>query len=123
MGKHGAKPGGAGTVSRRRRRSGKPIPKLSNRLRERLMKEVRGAVGAQVRILPVQRMKSARWRLALSKLERATERFGIMAEFFEFLWRQKLWWMMPMFGLIFLFGLLLILGQSTALAPFIYTLF
>jgi hypothetical protein len=59
----------------------------------------------------------------LSKLERATERFGIMAEFFDFLWRQKLWWMMPMFGLIFLFGLLLILGQSTALAPFIYTLF
>jgi len=46
-----------------------------------------------------------------------------MAEFFDFLWRQKLWWMMPMFGLIFLFGLLLVLGQSTALAPFIYTLF
>ena len=59
----------------------------------------------------------------VSKLERARERVGIMAEFFEFLWRQKLWWMMPMFGLIFLFGLLLILGQSSALAPFIYTLF
>ena len=46
-----------------------------------------------------------------------------MAEFFEFLWRQKLWWMMPMFGIIFLFGILLVLGQSSALAPFIYTLF
>jgi hypothetical protein len=31
--------------------------------------------------------------------------------------------MMPMFFIIFLFGLLLILGQSSALAPFIYTIF
>ena len=59
----------------------------------------------------------------MSRLERATERFGIMTEFFEFLWRQKLWWMMPMFFVIFIFGLLLILGQTSALAPFIYTLF
>ena len=59
----------------------------------------------------------------MSKLERATERFGIMTEFFEYLWRQKLWWMMPMFVVIFLFGLLLIVGQTSALAPFIYTLF
>jgi hypothetical protein len=60
---------------------------------------------------------------SMSKLERATQRIGIMGEFFEFLWRQKLWWMMPMFGVLFLFGLLLVLGQSSALAPFIYTLF
>jgi len=59
----------------------------------------------------------------MSKLTRATERLGIMGEFFGFLWRQKLWWMMPMFAIIFLFGLLLVLGQSSALAPFIYTLF
>ena len=59
----------------------------------------------------------------MSKLTRAADRVGIMAEFFGFLWRQKLWWMMPMFAVIFLFGLLLVLGQSSALAPFIYTLF
>jgi len=59
----------------------------------------------------------------MSKLEQAAHRLSIMGEFFEFLWRQKLWWMMPMFVVIFLFGLLLILGQSSALAPFIYTLF
>ena len=46
-----------------------------------------------------------------------------VGEFFGYLWRQKLWWMMPMFFIIFLFGLLLILGQSSALAPFIYTIF
>lgn len=59
----------------------------------------------------------------MAKLARAAQRLGIMGEFFEFLWRQKLWWMMPLFGIIFLFGLLLVLGQSTALGPFIYTLF
>jgi hypothetical protein len=60
---------------------------------------------------------------SMSILERTTQRLGIMGEFFEFLWRQKLWWMMPMFGILFLFGLLLVLAQSSALAPFIYTLF
>ncbi len=59
----------------------------------------------------------------MGKIARTTERLGIMGEFFGFLWRQKLWWMMPMFAVIFLFGILLILGQSSALAPFIYTLF
>ena len=53
----------------------------------------------------------------------ASERLGIIGEFFAYLWRQKLWWMMPMFAVVFLFGLLLILGQGSALAPFIYTLF
>jgi uncharacterized protein DUF5989 len=59
----------------------------------------------------------------MSILERTTQRLGIMGEFFEFLWRQKLWWMMPMFAVLFFFGILLILGQATGLAPFIYTLF
>ena len=59
----------------------------------------------------------------MSKLAGVTQRAGIMGEFFGFLWRQKLWWMIPMFGVIFIFGLLLVLGQSSALAPFIYTLF
>lgn len=59
----------------------------------------------------------------MTKLERTAERLAIMGEFFGFLWRQRLWWMMPMFAIIFLFGLLLILGQGSALASFIYTLF
>ena len=59
----------------------------------------------------------------MSKLARAAERIGIVGEFFGFLWHQKLWWMMPMFALIFILGLLLVFAQSSALAPFIYTLF
>jgi Family of unknown function (DUF5989) len=60
---------------------------------------------------------------SVRKLADASHRIGIMGEFFGYLWRAKLWWMMPMFFIIFLFGLLLILGQSSALAPFIYTIF
>lgn len=59
----------------------------------------------------------------VAKLAEIFHRAGIIGEFFGYLWRQKLWWMMPMFFVIFLFGLLLILGQSSALAPFIYTIF
>jgi hypothetical protein len=59
----------------------------------------------------------------MSKMTAVMQRAGIMGEFFGFLWRQKLWWMIPMFAVVFVFGLLLVLGQSSALAPFIYTLF
>jgi hypothetical protein len=59
----------------------------------------------------------------MSKMAEASERLGIIGEFFGFLWRQKLWWMMPMFLVIFVFGILLVLGQNSAIAPFIYTLF
>jgi hypothetical protein len=31
--------------------------------------------------------------------------------------------MMPVFAILFLFGTLLVLGQSSAIAPFIYVLF
>ena len=61
--------------------------------------------------------------LGMANLAEAPHRIGIVGEFFGYLCRQKLWWMMPMFFIIFLFGLLLILGQSSALAPFIYTIF
>jgi hypothetical protein len=38
-------------------------------------------------------------------------------------WKRKLWWMIPMVVVLLAFGLLLILAQSSAIAPFIYTLF
>ena len=47
----------------------------------------------------------------------------IVRELFQFLWEQKLWWLIPMMVLLVFFGLLLIFAQSTPLGPFIYTLF
>jgi hypothetical protein len=37
-------------------------------------------------------------------------------------WRQKLWWMVPMLAAVVLLGLLLVLAQDAAVAPFVYTL-
>jgi len=50
-------------------------------------------------------------------------RFGIASELLHFFWERKLWWMMPMLFLLLIFGFLIIFAQSSAIAPFIYTLF
>jgi Family of unknown function (DUF5989) len=50
-------------------------------------------------------------------------RFGIASELLHFFWERKLWWLMPMVVLLLGFGLLIAFAQSSAVAPFIYTLF
>lgn len=52
-----------------------------------------------------------------------TRRFSVIGELFQFLWQQRLWWLIPMVGVLLVFGLLLLFAQSSPLAPFIYTLF
>ncbi|OGD92840.1 hypothetical protein A2697_05175 [Candidatus Curtissbacteria bacterium RIFCSPHIGHO2_01_FULL_41_44] len=41
----------------------------------------------------------------------------------EFLWKAKLWFLIPFVAVLLLFGFLLIFAQATGVAPFIYTLF
>lgn len=50
-------------------------------------------------------------------------RLGIAGELLSFLWQQKLWWLIPMVIVLLAFGGLLVTAQSSALGPFIYTLF
>jgi drug/metabolite transporter superfamily protein YnfA len=50
-------------------------------------------------------------------------RFGIVGEFLSFLWKEKIWWMIPMVLVLLVFGLLIVFAQSSPIAPFIYTLF
>lgn len=50
-------------------------------------------------------------------------RFSIAAELLGFLWEAKLWWMIPMVFSLLLLGAFIIFAQSSAIAPFIYTLF
>lgn len=50
-------------------------------------------------------------------------RLGIVGELLAFLWKRKLWWLIPMMVVIVLFATLLIFAQGSAIAPFIYTLF
>jgi hypothetical protein len=53
----------------------------------------------------------------------AVRRFGIAGELLGFFTRSKRWWMLPMIVVILLMAVLIILAQSSAIAPFIYTLF
>jgi hypothetical protein len=48
---------------------------------------------------------------------------GIVGEVFSFFWSNKRWWLVPMLVTLFLVGALIVLAQSSAIAPFIYTLF
>jgi Family of unknown function (DUF5989) len=51
------------------------------------------------------------------------QRFGIGGELFAFMWSNKRWWMTPILITLGLFAIVLILAQSSAIAPFIYSLF
>ncbi|MDP9170324.1 MAG: DUF5989 family protein [Acidobacteriota bacterium] len=48
---------------------------------------------------------------------------SFLAEFWKFLRVRKKFWLTPLLVMIVLFGAMLILAESSALAPFIYTLF
>jgi hypothetical protein len=47
----------------------------------------------------------------------------VFAEFFAFLRQEKKYWLVPIILVFVLFGLLIVFSQSSAVAPFIYTLF
>lgn len=53
----------------------------------------------------------------------AGRRFGIAGELLSYFVGQRRWWMLPLILLVLLGGLLILLGQSSALAPFLYPLF
>ena len=48
---------------------------------------------------------------------------SIVAELWAFMRVRKKFWLLPIVALMLLFGALLVLAQSSAIAPFIYTLF
>ena len=56
-------------------------------------------------------------------LEGLASRAGIAGELFSFFWHNKWWWMTPMILMLMIFGGLIVFAQSSAIAPFIYTLF
>ena len=48
---------------------------------------------------------------------------GLMIEFWEFLKIRKKFWLLPIVITLVLFGALIVFTESSAIAPFIYTLF
>ncbi|HLW87382.1 MAG: DUF5989 family protein [Terriglobales bacterium] len=53
----------------------------------------------------------------------ASRNLGVAGELFSFFMNNKRWWLVPMIVVLFLLGALIVLAQSSAIAPFIYTLF
>ena len=47
----------------------------------------------------------------------------VLSEVWQFLRQEKKYWLAPIVVMFILFGLLIVFSQSSALAPFIYTLF
>ncbi|MCX6826135.1 MAG: DUF5989 family protein [candidate division Zixibacteria bacterium] len=51
------------------------------------------------------------------------DRLGIFGEFWYFLKNSKRWWLGPIILFLIFLSFLVILTESSALAPFIYSLF
>ena len=47
----------------------------------------------------------------------------VLSDFWRFLMQEKKYWLVPIIIVFVLFGLLIVFSQSSAVAPFIYTLF
>ena len=56
-------------------------------------------------------------------IKTATRNVGIAGELLSFFAAHKRWWLLPMVLVLFLLGAFILLAQSSAIAPFIYTLF
>ena len=49
-------------------------------------------------------------------------RIGEMKDLFGFLWKSKMWFIIPFMILLVIFGFLVFFAQATGVAPFIYSL-
>ncbi len=48
---------------------------------------------------------------------------GLIHEFWMFMKIRKKWWLLPIIVVMLVLGLLLVFAETSALAPFIYTIF
>lgn len=56
-------------------------------------------------------------------LRNAGAAVGLASELLTFLATNKRWWLIPLLIVLFLFAAVTIAGQSSAISPFVYTLF
>lgn len=52
-----------------------------------------------------------------------TSRIGIAGELLTFLWRAKMWWLIPMVVALLLFAVIIAIASAGPAGPMIYTLF
>ena len=49
-------------------------------------------------------------------------RLSVMGSLLKWLWKRKLYWLIPLLIILFIFAVLIIIGATTGLGPFIYPL-
>jgi hypothetical protein len=59
----------------------------------------------------------------MGRVRDAVRRLGVVGDLLAFLWRERLWWMIPVLIAVILVALLVVLGSNPAVAPFVYVLF
>jgi hypothetical protein len=47
----------------------------------------------------------------------------VLSELWQFLRQEKKYWLLPIVAVLVLLGFLIVFAQSSAIAPFVYTLF
>ena len=50
-------------------------------------------------------------------------RLGVLGELLAFLWKRKLYWLLPLVITLLAFAILLVVGSSSPAGAFIYSLF
>ncbi|MCL0031170.1 DUF5989 family protein [Dehalococcoidia bacterium] len=51
------------------------------------------------------------------------DKLTIAKDLIRFLWDQRLWWAIPSVMVMLIFGIIVVIGSSSGVGPFIYTLF
>jgi hypothetical protein len=59
----------------------------------------------------------------MATLRPLANRIGVAGDLLAFLWERRLWWLIPMVLMLLVLGMLIGFAQTSAIAPFIYTLF
>ena len=54
---------------------------------------------------------------------KVTRRAGIFWSLLSYLWKEKMWWMIPMIVILTVFTVLAMIAGTSGIAPFVYTLF
>jgi Family of unknown function (DUF5989) len=52
-----------------------------------------------------------------------SDTLSLLRELVQFLKQEKKWWLLPLCVILVLVSILIVIAESSALAPFVYTLF
>ena len=52
-----------------------------------------------------------------------SDTLSLLRELVQFLKQEKKWWLLPLCVILVLISILIVIAESSALAPFVYTLF